>query len=206
MKLLYTAALCLCVLTTVIPVGCERSERHSRTFYTEVRSVDKLVLAQMTISKMATVEDLKLEEAEGLRQTVEALGDAVKIGTRKGAYSYDTYMRAFIDMSALAEDDVTIDEKSKSITIDLPPVQTELAGRDAAIREDHYRVTGLRSDIDARERAGIKEKMNTALKRELDTDPAFRDRLVEQARVKARAFFSSLGEAEGYTVTVNFKN
>lgn len=205
MKLLYTAALCLCVLTTGIPVGCERSEGQSRTFYTDVRSVDKLVLAQMTISKMATVEDLKLEEAEGLRQTVEALGDAVKIGTRKGAYSYDTYMRAFIDMSALAEDDVTVDEKSKSITIDLPPIQTELAGRDAGIREDHYRVTGLRSDIDAKERAEIKEKMNAALKRELETNPAFRTRLVEQARAKARAFFTSLGEAHGYTVTVNFK-
>ena len=48
--------------------------------------------------------------------------------------------------------------------------------------------------------------MNTALRAEIDRNPAFRDRLMEQARAKARAYFQSLGEAEGYTVTVDFKN
>ena len=186
--------------------ACRRDDDSSRVFLAEVRSADKLVLAQMTISKMATIDDLRLEDADGLKQAVEALGDAVKIGSRKGAYSYDTYMQAYIDMSAFSENDVDIDKESRTISMTLPPVQTELAGRDPGIREDHYRVTGLRSDIDSKERAEIKEKMNTALRAEIDRNPAFRDRLMEQARAKARAYFQSLGEAEGYTVTVDFKN
>lgn len=200
MTLLIAASL-LC-----LAAACRRGDDGSRVFLAEVRSVDKLVLAQMTISKMATIDDLRLEDADGLKQTVEALGDAVKIGSRKGAYSYDTYMQAYIDMSAFSENDVDIDKASRTISMTLPPVQTELAGRDPGIREDHYRVTGLRSDIDSKERAEIKEKMNTALRAEIDRNPVFRDRLMEQARAKARAYFQSLGEAEGYTVTVDFKN
>lgn len=205
MKPLRILALCPALCLLLLSVACGRDDDSRRVFLSEVRSVDKLVLAQMTISKMATIDDLSLENADGLKQTVEALGDAVKIGSRKGAYSYDTYMRAYIDMSTFTESDVDIDPQSKTITMSLPPVQTELVGRDPAIREDHYRVTGLRSAIDSRERAAVKEKMNAALKKEIDTNPAFRDRLVEQARAKARAYFASLGEAEGYSVTVNFK-
>ena len=176
MKSLRNLTLLIAASLLCLTAACRRDDDSSRVFLAEVRSADKL------------------------------LGDAVKIGSRKGAYSYDTYMQAYIDMSAFSENDVDIDKESRTISMTLPPVQTELAGRDPGIREDHYRVTGLRSDIDSKERAEIKEKMNTALRAEIDRNPAFRDRLMEQARAKARAYFQSLGEAEGYTVTVDFKN
>lgn len=73
------------------------------------------------------------------------------------------------------------------------------------IRECHYRVTGLRSQIDPRERAAVKEKMNAALVAEVEEKPFFRDRLVSSARAKAVTFFSSLLGKEGYTVVVRFK-
>lgn len=194
-------------LTAVIAAGlfpsCNR-EKPEHLFFSEVKTVDKLVLARMSISKMATVDDLRLDEARGLRQTVEALGDAVKIGSRKAAYSYDTYMRAYIDMSAFTEDDVEVDEAARTVTLHLPPVVTELEGRDAQVREDHYRVTGLRSAVDAPERAEIKEKMNAALRREVDSNPMFRRQLVERAQEKARAYFTSLLASDGYDVRVEF--
>ncbi len=187
---------------SLLPACSRPSPEH--LFFSEVKTVDKLVLARMSISKMATVDDLRLDEARGLRQTVEALGDAVKIGSRKAAYSYDTYMRAYIDMSAFTEDDVVVDEAARTITLHLPPVVAELEGRDAQVREDHYRVTGLRSAVDAPERAEIKEKMNAELRREVEGSPVFRRQLVERAQEKARAYFTSLLASGGYDVRVEF--
>ncbi len=185
--------------------ACSKNDDAAQIYYSEVRSVDKLALAQMTISKMATIDDIHLEDAEGARQTAAALLDAVKIGNRKAAYSYDTYLRAFIDLSTLTPEDVKVDETSRTITLTLPPVQTEYLGRDMEIREDHYRVTGMRSDIDARERAAIKEQMNTVLKAEVEEKPEFRNRLIGQAKTKASAYFSSLLGRDGYNVNVKFR-
>lgn len=186
-------------------VSCQ-DDRQAR-LYSEVRSVNKLQLSRMTVSKLATIDDLKLGEAENMKQALEALGDAMKVGKRVAAYSYDTYLTAYVDMSELSPEDVQVDEKARTITLNLPAIRTEYSGRDLGINEVHYRVTGLRSEIDPRERAGIKEMMNTALKKEVEEKPFFRDRLVSSAKAKAQTFFPALlgGGEEGYTVIVNFK-
>ena len=186
--------------------ACAKTPDRGETFYTELRSVDKLVLASMTITKMATVDDMTLAEAKGLKQTADALLSTVKIGDRVAAYSYDTYLRAYVDMSALTPEDITVDEPARRVTINLPAVKTEFAGRDMGMREDHYRITGLRSDIDARERAAIKERMNRHLKEEVEQKDTFRAIVVEQAQNKARRYFESLLAPAGYTAVINFKN
>ncbi|MDE5750206.1 MAG: DUF4230 domain-containing protein [Duncaniella sp.] len=176
-----------------------------RNYLSEIKSVNKLVLAQMTISKMATIDDIDLAKADGLRQTAAGLMDAMKLGDRKAAYSYDTYLRAYVDLSGLTPEDVKVDEATKTITLNLPAVQTEFAGRDMEIREDHYRVSGLRSHIDPKERAEIKEQMNAALKREVEEKSEFRNRLESEARAKCDVYFKSLLGSDGYNVVVNFK-
>ena len=190
---------CLTILA-----GC-RHEEERHDYVSEFRSVDKLVLAQMTVSKMATVDDISLDDAVGMKQTTQALIDKFKIGSRKAAFSYDTYLRAYIDLSQLADRDVTVDHDNRHISIALPPVEVEYAGRDATVREDHYRVTGLRSEIDQKERARIKEMMNTALKTEVETNPEFTRRLEQQARLNAKTYFESLAGRDGYSVSVIFK-
>ncbi|MDE5887809.1 MAG: DUF4230 domain-containing protein [Muribaculaceae bacterium] len=45
-----------------------------------------------------------------MKQMSAALIDAVKVGNRKAAYSYNTYLRAYIDLSGLPEEDVKVDE------------------------------------------------------------------------------------------------
>lgn len=185
--------------------SCNDYEQREKLYYSEIKSVNKLVLAQMTISKMATIDDLKLEDAVGAKQTAAALIDAIKFGNRKAAYSYDTYLRAYIDLSGLTPDDIKVDDSNQTVTLTLPPVKTEYLGRDMEIREDHYRVTGLRSAIDARERAEIKEQMNSVLKEEVERKPMFRDKLTNEAKAKAQTYFSSLLGKDGYTVTVKFK-
>lgn len=185
--------------------SCSDNEQREKLYYSEIKSVNKLVLAQMTVSKMATIDDIKLEDAVGAKQTAAALIDAIKLGNRKAAYSYDTYLRAYIDLSGLTTDDIKVDDSNKTVTLTLPAVKTEYLGRDMEIREDHYRVTGLRSEIDARERAEIKEQMNSVLKEEVERKPMFRDKLTNEAKAKAQTYFSSLLGKDGYTVTVKFK-
>ena len=185
--------------------SCAGEEQRDNVLFSEVKSVDKLILARMTVSKMATIDDIPLSEAEGLKQTSAALLDALKLGKRKAAYSYDTYLRAYIDLSSLTPDDVKVDESTKTVTLSLPPVMTEYLGRDMEIREDHYRVTGLHSEIDAAERAALKEQMNTVLKNEVKNKPMFRDKLVTEAKAKARTYFSSLLGKDGYKVIINFR-
>ena len=185
--------------------SCAEEEQRDNMLFSEVKSVDKLILARMTVSKMATIDDIPLSEAEGLKQTSAALLDALKLGKRKAAYSYDTYLRAYIDLSNLTPDDVKVDESTKTITLSLPPVTTEYLGRNMEIREDHYRVTGLRSEIDVDERAALKEQMNTVLKNEVKNKPMFRNKLVTEAKAKAEAYFSSMLGKDGYKVIINFK-
>lgn len=190
----------------IVLAACSHRPDTADTVYAELRSVDKLTLASMAISKMATVEDIAFDEASGLRQTADAVLASLKIGDRVAAYSYKTYLRAYIDMSALQPADIRVDESGHSITVDLPAIRTEFAGRDPGLREDHYRVTGLRSSINAGERARIKERMNTRLKAEVESSDTFRNILVERAEAKARRYFESLLAADGYIVHVNFKN
>lgn len=196
------------IIASLLPIGCNRTndkDGHS-AFYSELRDVNKLTLARMTISKMATIDDLKLDEAQGLKQQATALLDAVKIGDRIGVYSYDTYLTAYMDMSALRPEDVVIDESNHTITLNLPPVRTEFSGRDMRMSENHYRVTGLRGNIGPKERAQLKEKMNDHLRKEVEQDSRFIATLTEQARSKATAWFSSLIEQAGYTPVINIPN
>lgn len=210
MNRLSTIILTLTLAAGPLLSGCQyldgmKDTGQQRDYLSEVKSVNKLVLAQMTISKMATIDDIDLSKAEGMKQMAAGLMDAVKVGNRKAAYSYDTYLRAYLDLSGLTADDVKVDDATGTITLTLPPVQTEFAGRDMEIREDHYRVNGLRSHIDPKERAEIKEQMNTALKHEVEEKSEFRSRLEAEARSKADTYFKSLLGSDGYNVIVNFK-
>lgn len=193
------------LLAAVISAGCSRNDTSLR-FYSEIKSVDKLILARMTISKMATIDDITLNEAKNLRQTADALINAVKIGDRIAVYSYDTYLRAYMDMSELQPGDITVNEDAHTVSVVLPAIKTEFEGRDLPIRENHYRVTGLRSRIDAKERAAIKEQMNESLKEEVRRNPAFQNHIKAEARRKAIAYFESLLSGEGYTADISFKS
>ena len=207
MNKVFCAFLWLAVSGMAIMTGCDMfaTKDTGRDLLSEVKSVNKLVLAQMAISKIATIDDIDLSKAEGLKQTTAALLDAIKLGNRKAAYSYNTYLRASIDLSTMTDSDIKVNESTKTITITLPPVQTEFIGRDMEIKEDHYRVTGLRSQINAKERADLKEQMNAMLKHEVEVKPEFRDRLEAKARAKCESYFRTLLGHEGYDVIVKFK-
>ena len=203
MKLgIITSALALAAL---IFTGCRKNEE-PHDIYNEIKSVNRLNLAGMTISKMATIDDITLDEAKGVKETADALLNAIKIGDRIAVYSYDTYLRAYIDLSELTPSDVAVDESTRSVTLLLPAIKTEFAGRDLPIRENHYRVTGLRSAINAKERAAIKERMNESLKAEVRRNPQFQNHVKSEARRKAVAYFESMLGNFGYSADISFKS
>lgn len=191
--------------TACVSCGREKEDDTAIRIATEVKSVDRLVLAQMSVSKIATISDLDLTKANGLRESAQALIDALKIGDRKAAFSYNTYMRAYVDLTSFSAEDVKVDNSDSTVNITLPPIQTEFSGRDAQMRVEHYRVTGFRSQVGAEERAEIKERINASLKKEVESDKTFQSILTESAELQGRRYFENLCSRFGYKANVTFR-
>lgn len=205
-RITLTLMLLSALLATSLSSCREKPSDPDRTYYSELRAVKKLVVGRMTLSKMATIDDIRLSEAQGLKQTASALLAAIKPGSRKAAYSYDTYLRAYIDLEKLTPADISLSADGKSMQLTLPAIEIEFTGRDAEIREEHYRVTGLRSEINADERAALKEEMNRLLKEEVRQNLAFTSRLTELAKTKAVTYFTQWGRSQGIDVSIRFKD
>lgn len=166
----------------------DSAELH-REIYQDLKSVDKLAFASMSITKTAKLED----------------SEWYKVGKRIAVYSYDSYMRAYIDLSELSPGDLVFDDATESVTVSLPPVRTEVIGRDMEMKKEYENVGILRSEIDSKERAAMKEQANSSFVAEIADNPKFRDRLCETAERKARTYFETLFAENGYTATIEFK-
>lgn len=173
--------------------------------YSRLQEVNRLELAKMTVGKVGMITDSDPGEAKSWMDKANAMVDAIKIGKRIGVYSYDTYLIAYIDMSQLQPGDITVDKDSRTASIKLPPVEIMTDGRDPQLKEEHYRVTGLRSSIKPEERARLKAQMAAEVKKELANDDGYSAMLKASAEGKAIAWFTSLMENWGYDAEVSFK-
>ncbi|MBP3289309.1 MAG: DUF4230 domain-containing protein [Muribaculaceae bacterium] len=202
------AAVLLAASGALVFGGCshkEVQEPERIDVYQELRDVSKLQLARMTVGKVGTIADPEFDKAKGFMEKAEAVFDKMKIGTRIGVYSYDTYLSAYIDLSELRPEDVRVDDQTMTAKVTLPPIKVEYDGRDIELREEHYRVSGLRSQITPAERASLKEQMNREVKREIASDKGFRDRVRESGRQKGISYFENLLRNWGYEPTVTFR-
>lgn len=157
--------------------------------YLQLKSNNKLILSRAAISKTARKET----------------SDWYKIGKRIAVYSYDSYLQAYIDLSELTESDLVFDDENKTVTITLPPVKIESAGRDMELKREYENIGLLRSDLDSKERAEMKEKANEDFRREIAENSEFKRALLASASQKARLYIESLFAARGYKATVIFK-
>lgn len=173
-------------ILVILTAGCNKAD-HSG-IYEEMKAADKLVLASMSITKTARLED----------------SEWYKVGKRIAVYSYDTYLQAYIDMSEFMPGDLVFDDRARTVRVTLPPVVTEIAGRDMEMRKVYENIGLLRSEVDAKERAAIKEQANRSLQKELKENGSFRRQLTEAAERKARQYFENLFKANGYTAYIEF--
>ena len=180
----------LIYLCLLVFIGCS-SEKSKSGFYQEIKSTDKMVFAGMSVTKTAVFKH----------------DDNFKIGKRIAAYSYDTYLQAYIDLSDLKEEDIELNENEKRVKIILPPIQTEVKGRDIeGLRKVYDNIGVFRHRLNPQERAEILEEANTDLLKEVSDNPRFRNQLKEAARKKARTYFETLFESKGYAAEVEFKD
>lgn len=175
-------------LMTCLLSACSKS--NNADLYQEIKSVDKMVFATMAITKTAKMDDS---------------ADWYKKGKRIAVYSYDSYMRAYVDLSALQMEDLVFDDEAKTVKVILPPVVTEIMGRDMEMRKVYDNIDMFRDSLDSKERAEIKEKANASFKEEVADNPMFKEQLVESAKRKARKYFETIFEANGYTASIDFK-
>ena len=176
----------LCGLLVCLMSACSKSD--NTDLYQEIKSVDKIVFAKMAITKTV------FNNQENI------------LGKRYAAYSYDTYARAYIDLSSLQTDDLVFDDKAKTVKVMLPVVVAELIGRDVEMREEYKNITGMRFDLEEKEIAKLKEDGNINMKKEWEENPMFKEHLIEAAKRKARKYFESIFEANGYIASIDFKN
>ena len=170
----------------------------------EIKDCGKLVLAEMSIRKVGKIKDKAITESTGIKSFAMSLVDAVKPGDRIAVYSYDTYLRAYVDLTQLADESIDVNELSRTVTLTLPAVTTEFAGRDFELKEEHYRVSGLRWKVSSEERAELKEKMSASLREEVENNPTFVETVSKAAQEKADSYFKALLAPYGYQVTVKF--
>ena len=177
----------------IIPVlfGCSKKPAPDHTqMIEEIRQVNRMEFASLAVTKTVKTER----------------SDWYKVGKRIAVYSYDTHLKAFIDMNLLSPDDIEFDEENKTVHVTLPPVQIEIAGRDMQMKKEYENVGIFRTEITSQERAKMKEKANAELKKELQGNPEYKQRLDQTARQKARSYFETLLKNAGYTPSIRFSD
>lgn len=182
MKFIFVSA-----LVTLMLSSCAKN--NTNQLYQEIKSVDKMVLASMAITKTAIMDE----------------GHWYKWGKRIAVYSYDSYMRAYVDLSQLQMEDLVFDEDAKTVKILLPPIMTEITGRDMEMRLEYDNIGWWRDSLNSKERAEIKEEANESFKKEVEENPMFKLQLTDAAKRKARKYFETIFDANGYTASIDFK-
>lgn len=195
----------LAALFAMLLSSCQEKAEPEIEMASRLQDVSRLELAQMTVGKVGMISDHKYEDAKTLEQKTRAMLDAMKIGNRIGVYSYDTYLTAYIDLSEISADDISIDKKNNVAHVKLPPVQVMTDGREPQLHEVHYRVTGLRSSIKPEERARLKSQMAAEVKKEMSEAKGSKDVLRDEAQRKAKVWFDEIIRNMGYTPDVSFK-
>lgn len=181
----------LIVVLPMILGACSKAPAPDHTqLYEEIRQVNRMEFASLAVTKT-----IKTERT-----------DWYKVGKRIGVYSYDTYLKAFMDLNLLAPDDFEFDEENKTVRVTLPPVQIVIAGRDMDMKKEYENVGMLRTEISSQERAKMKEMANTELKKELAGNPEYKQQLETKARMKARSYFETLFRNAGYTPYIRFSD
>lgn len=194
----------LMALFLLLP-SCKKESAQQIDVYESLREVNRLELSKMTVGKVGTVSDPEWRDTKDWEGKARFFWNSMKVGKRIGVYSYDTYVVAYIDLSKLNPDDITVDRETGTVDILLPQVEVMIDGREPQLHEEHYRVTGFRSRITPEERARLKAQMAKEVKKELASSREGIEALKKSAQAKARVWITELVGNWDLTANVNFR-
>lgn len=180
----------LIMLPIIIGACSEKPVADHTQLYEEIRQVNRMEFASLALTK-----NVKTNRT-----------GKYKVGKRIAVYSYDTYLKAFIDLNLLAPDDLEFDEENKTVRVTLPPIQIEAVGRDMELKKEYENIEFFRSKPTPQERAQMKEQANSELMKELKGNPEYKVRLEQTGRQKARSYFETIFRNAGYTPYVRFSD
>lgn len=179
------------LLALPLMLACSKKQAPDHTsIYEEIRHVNKMEFASMAVTKTVKTERT----------------DWYKVGKRIAVYSFDTYLKAYINLYEFEPENMEWDEENKTVKVTLPPVKVEIAGRDMELKKEYENVGLFRTEIGAEERARMKEKASADLRKELEGEPEYKRRLEDSARRKARSYFENLFKNAGYTAYIRFSD
>lgn len=172
-------------------VSCKPSLEDSvKSEIQHVRESAELGTTEYTVRKVVSFKG----EGKGI--------DYLKIGDRMIIFTCRAYLKAGIDLSALSMDDVKINEKNKSITVDLPPVKLLSLNMPAEeIVLNFEKVSLLRSDFSVEDRNNFLQQGEEAIKESIATIG-----ILDDAKKNTTDFFQAMFKQLGFeTITINFK-
>lgn len=193
------------IVSVVALSSCEKREEVQLDVYESLREVSRLELSRMTVGKVGMVADPGWDDVKDWEGKARVLWNSMKVGKRIGVYSYDTYVTAYVDLSKLRPEDVSVNREAGTVDILLPRVEVMVDGREPQLHEMHYRVTGFRSRIRPEERSALKAQMAKEVKKELASSRQGIEKLRKSAEDKARAWVVGLAENWDLAAKVDFR-
>ena len=190
-------------------VACQKEQEPS--LYFELKDINELVLAEVRVEKTFVIDDpdIHLKDIGSKSGVFVDIIDWVKrktsVGKRIGIYSFGTYYSAYIDLTDLSPEDITLDKKEKLCSIHLPPVRIREWGRDFELKTEHERVSLYRTPLTPQEKAKAKNEASRLLAEEVEKNGELKQKLIHDAKAKAQAYFDTLLADWGYQADIHFR-
>lgn len=173
-------------------------EKHEGQILDSIREVGKLDLVEVSTEEIFVISGSghTLYSVRTLEEVSEYLADLLRVGSRKGVYSFTNYSVAYMNLSELTVEDVTFEGGTAKLV--LPRVQVEPIGRSGTLRKLHERVSGNKSPISNKERTEMQNRASALAKKRLVPGSSAYESVVREAEEKAISFFTGFLHSRGY--------
>ncbi len=190
-------------------LSCGSSSRETEEgILSHLHEVAKLELIEQRSEEVIMISGSgeSLNTISSLEDAMTYLDDLLRVGQRVGVYSFGHYAVAYIDLSQLSIEDISLSSKGKKVTLTLPSVQVEPIGRSGEIKLLHERVTGTRRPITSEERSQVQAKATEQARERIKPGSPNHTALVQQAKEQAIAYFTGLFRSKGYEeISIHFR-
>lgn len=187
-------------------LGCTACQHTDKPSIKEkINSINELELIVCTMAKTYTLRDAYDKDVENDEfNFINWLEHSVKKGDRIGVYGLRRSYSAYINLNDVSDNDIIV--KDNTIYLTLPEIKIKTLGNDIIPIVYHERVTGLRFDIEESERLAMRNKASSLLDKEIaDKTSTLFPSMKQQAKDKARGWFSAMLNSWGYNTVITFK-